>query len=55
MFVTQENLRTKEYDIPNLHVLDEASTYLLHIGGIKLRLFGIGGAFVLHKVSQFLL
>lgn len=45
-----EKLRMKEYKIPNLHVLDEASSYLLHIGGIKLRLFGIGGAFVLHKL-----
>ncbi|TIA87761.1 hypothetical protein E3P99_02990 [Wallemia hederae] len=45
-----EKLRMKEYKIPNLHVLDEASSYLLHIGGVKLRVFGIGGAFVLHKL-----
>ncbi|TIA90092.1 hypothetical protein E3P81_02605 [Wallemia ichthyophaga] len=45
-----EKLRMREYHIPNLHVLDEASSYLLHIGGIKLRLFGLGGAFVLHKL-----
>ncbi|TIB79964.1 hypothetical protein E3Q06_03971 [Wallemia mellicola] len=45
-----EKIRMKEYKIDNLYVLDEASSYLLHIGNIKLRLFGIGGAFVLHKL-----
>lgn len=38
------------YSIPNLTVLDEATTRLLEIGGIKLRLFGLGGAVVSHKL-----
>jgi hypothetical protein len=37
------------YAIPNLTVLDEATTRLLTIGGVKLRLFGLGGAVVSHK------
>lgn len=39
-----------EYTIPNLTVLSEAVTRCLHIGGVKLRLFGLGGALVPHKV-----
>ncbi|KAI5476802.1 hypothetical protein MNV49_007259 [Pseudohyphozyma bogoriensis] len=38
------------YSIPNLTVLDEATTRVLQIGGIKLRLFGLGGAIVSHKL-----
>jgi len=38
------------YSIPNLTVLDEATTRVLNIGGIKLRLFGLGGAVVPHKL-----
>lgn len=45
-----EKIRTKEYDIENLHVLDEASTVALEVGGVRLRLFGLGGAVVLHKL-----
>jgi hypothetical protein len=45
-----EKLRTGTYDIENLHVIDEATTRCLDIGGIKLRLLGIGGAFVPHKL-----
>ena len=45
-----EKLRTGTYDIENLHLLDEATTRCLDIGGIKLRLLGLGGAFVLHKM-----
>ena len=45
-----EKLRTGTYDIENLHLLDEATTRCLDIGGIKLRLLGLGGAFVTHKM-----
>ncbi|KAI0250535.1 hypothetical protein BJV78DRAFT_1218426 [Lactifluus subvellereus] len=37
-------------DILNLHLLDEATTRCLDIGGIKLRLLGLGGAYVPHKM-----
>ena len=45
-----EKLRAGTYDIENLHLIDEATTRCLDIGGIKLRLLGLGGAFVLHKM-----
>lgn len=40
---------TPGYSIRNLTVLDEATTRVLDIGGIRLRLFGLGGAVVPHK------
>ncbi|KAI8373093.1 uncharacterized protein BYT42DRAFT_579167 [Radiomyces spectabilis] len=45
-----EKFRNKEYQIPNLFILDEATTYLLDIGGVSLRLFGLGGAVIQHKL-----
>ncbi|OBZ71889.1 Uncharacterized protein C16H5.12c [Grifola frondosa] len=45
-----EKFRAGTYDIENLHVLDEATTRLLDIGGVKLRLLGLGGALVPHKM-----
>ena len=45
-----EKMRTGEYAIKNLHILDEASTAAIDVGGIRLRLFGLGGAVVLHKL-----
>ncbi|CAG8453754.1 11335_t:CDS:10 [Gigaspora rosea] len=45
-----EKFRQKIYKIPNLHILDEANTHLLEIGGVSLRLFGLGGAVVQHKL-----
>lgn len=41
---------TSGYAIPNLTVLDEATTRVLLIGGVRLRLFGLGGAVVGHKL-----
>ncbi|KAL8278385.1 hypothetical protein RQP46_009277 [Phenoliferia psychrophenolica] len=41
---------TSGYSIPNLTVLDEATTRVLLIGGVRLRLFGLGGAVVGHKL-----
>lgn len=45
-----EKLRYGEYLVPNLHILDEATSYLLDVGGVKLRLFGLGGAVIEHKL-----
>lgn len=45
-----EKVRAGEYDIDNLHVIDEATSRTLEIGGIKLRLLGLGGAYVPHKL-----
>ena len=45
-----EKFRTGAYTIENLHVLDEATTRCLDVGGVKLRLLGLGGALVPHKL-----
>ncbi|KAI9026553.1 hypothetical protein CLU79DRAFT_717517 [Phycomyces nitens] len=45
-----ERFRSGEYKIHNLFLLDEATTHLLDIGGVSLRLFGLGGAVVQHKL-----
>ncbi|OSX60610.1 hypothetical protein POSPLADRAFT_1171705 [Postia placenta MAD-698-R-SB12] len=45
-----EKFRTGQYEVNNLHILDEATTRCLDIGGIKLRLLGLGGALVPHKM-----
>ncbi|KAJ7205114.1 hypothetical protein C8J57DRAFT_1618410, partial [Mycena rebaudengoi] len=38
------------YTIENLHLLDEATTRCLDLGSVKLRLLGLGGALVPHKM-----
>ncbi|WFD33842.1 hypothetical protein MCUN1_000665 [Malassezia cuniculi] len=45
-----ERFRTGEYQVPNLHIVDEASAPAVDIGGVRLRLFGLGGAVVTHKL-----
>ncbi|KAF5321479.1 hypothetical protein D9619_001120 [Psilocybe cf. subviscida] len=45
-----EKFRAGTYAIDNLHVLDEATTRCLDLGGVKLRLLGLGGALVPHKL-----
>ncbi|EME49915.1 hypothetical protein DOTSEDRAFT_68659 [Dothistroma septosporum NZE10] len=45
-----EKLRSQEYKIDNLHIIDESHSRLLDVGGIKLRLLGLGGAVVMHKL-----
>ena len=45
-----ERLRSGEYKIDNLHIVDESHSRLLDVGGVKLRLLGLGGAVVLHKM-----
>jgi len=48
--VILEKFRAGIYNIDNLHVLDEATTRCLDVGGVKLRLLGLGGAVVPHKM-----
>lgn len=48
--VILEKFRAGIYNIDNLHVLDEATTHCLDVGGVKLRLLGLGGALVPHKM-----
>ncbi|KAK0733253.1 hypothetical protein B0T26DRAFT_683269 [Lasiosphaeria miniovina] len=45
-----EKFRSKEYKVPNLFIIDEAQSMLLEIAGVKLRLLGLGGAVVMHKL-----
>jgi len=45
-----EKLRSKEYNVDKLHIIDEGHSRLLEIGGVKLRLLGLGGAVVMHKL-----
>ncbi|KAG0098098.1 hypothetical protein BGZ93_001132 [Podila epicladia] len=45
-----EKFRNGEYTIPNLNIIDESATAVIDIGGVKLRLFGLGGAIAQHKL-----
>jgi Protein of unknown function (DUF2433) len=45
-----EKFRSGEYKVDNLHIIDEANSRLLDVGGIRLRLLGLGGAVVMHKL-----
>ncbi|KAF7799120.1 hypothetical protein EIP86_010350 [Pleurotus ostreatoroseus] len=45
-----EKFRTGTYSVDNLHIIDEATTRVLDVGGVKLRLLGLGGALVPHKM-----
>ncbi|EGD86680.1 hypothetical protein H112_05186 [Trichophyton rubrum D6] len=45
-----EKFRSGEYKVDKLHIIDEANSRLLDIGGVKLRLLGLGGAIVMHKL-----
>lgn len=45
-----ERIRSGEYKINNLHVIDEENTRKLEVNGVKLRLLGLGGAVVMHKL-----
>ncbi|TVY59107.1 Uncharacterized protein LCER1_G000639 [Lachnellula cervina] len=45
-----EKFRSKEYKVNKLHIIDENQSMLLEIGGVKLRLLGLGGAVVMHKL-----
>lgn len=45
-----ERLRSHDIQIPNLFLLDEATTHAIDVGGLRLRLLGLGGAVVPHKL-----
>src|SRR5277367_6023060 len=45
-----ERFRSAEYHVDNLHIVDEHDSRLLEVGGLKLRLLGLGGAVVMHKL-----
>lgn len=45
-----EKFRSGEYKVDNLHIIDEVNSRLLDVGGVKLRLLGLGGAVVIHKL-----
>lgn len=45
-----EKFRSGDYKVDKLHIIDEARSILLEIGGVKLRLLGLGGAVVMHKL-----
>lgn len=47
-----EKFRTGEYEVRNLSVIDEATSRLLEVGSLKLRLFGLGGAVAMHKLCK---
>jgi hypothetical protein len=47
-----ERFRTGEYQVQNLTVIDEACSRLIETSGVKLRLFGLGGALALHKMCE---
>lgn len=42
-----ERFRSGEYKVDNLHIIDEVNSRLLELGGVKLRLLGLGGAVVI--------
>lgn len=45
-----EKFRTQEYKIENLNIVDESASKLITVGGLNIRLLGLGGAVVLHKL-----
>ncbi|WVW81346.1 hypothetical protein I302_103337 [Kwoniella bestiolae CBS 10118] len=47
-----EKFRTGEYEVNNLFIIDEATSRVVDVGGLKLRLFGLGGAVTPHKMCE---
>ena len=45
-----ERVRSGEYQVPNLHLMDESTTHAIDVGSLRLRLLGLGGAIVPHKL-----
>lgn len=48
--LSKQSSPPSEYSIPNLALLSESQTRLLVLGGLRLRLFGLGGSVVGHKI-----
>ena len=47
-----EKFRTGEYEVHNLSILDEAASRLIEVSGLRLRLFGLGGAVAAQRMCQ---
>ncbi|WRT63287.1 uncharacterized protein IL334_000191 [Kwoniella shivajii] len=47
-----EKFRTGEYEVNNLFIVDEATSRGVDVGGLKLRIFGLGGAVTPHKMCE---
>lgn len=47
-----EKFRTGEYEVHNLSIIDEATSRVVDVGGLRLRLFGLGGAVAPHKMCE---
>src|SRR6185369_14788798 len=45
-----EKFRSGEYKVRNLNILDEENTYVFDIGGVSLRLIGLGGIIMYNKL-----
>ncbi|WWD22749.1 hypothetical protein CI109_107242 [Kwoniella shandongensis] len=45
-----EKFRTGEYEVNNLSIIDEATTRVVDVGGMKLRLLGLGGTVAPYKM-----
>jgi hypothetical protein len=45
-----EKFRSGTLSVDNLHIIDEATTRCIDLGGVKLRILGLGGALVPHKM-----
>ena len=45
-----ERVRSGEYKVPNLHLIDEATSHAIDVGALRVRLLGLGGAVVPHKL-----
>jgi hypothetical protein len=48
-----EKFRTGEYEVRNLTVLDEVLSKVIDVAGLRLRLFGLGGAFIMHRMCKY--
>lgn len=47
-----EKFRTGEYEVHNLSILDEAASRLIEVSGLRLRLFGLGGAVAAQRMCE---
>lgn len=47
-----EKFRTGEYEVHNLNVLDEAASRVIEVSGLRVRLFGLGGAVAAHRMCE---
>lgn len=45
-----EKFKSQEYKIDNLNIVDESASKLLSVGGLNIRLLGLGGSVIPHKL-----